>query len=192
MPAGSRAYGSRRSSRFVRRLAALAITLPLLGCPQLTEVVVVEGSTASDLRFRVADPSRRDVPLLTGIGVLRPNEADDSEVALWAIRPSEGADPVEEFRFGVLPVGFEAFMDGPTEAPELVPGCYEVRITGTGRAWFVVEADGAVMTDTESCGSEKAPKQFSVARNDFSTTRVQPCNRGVTGGEPSVASARSE
>lgn len=147
--------GSRRWSRRAARFALLPLSAVLLGCPQHTGVRVLDGSTASDLRFQVWDRSNAERPLLTPIGVVRPGGPDEMEERLWGIVPGDRAvDPVPVFRFGEVPPGFVAYLDAPATADVLPTGCYEVRITGTGRSYFEVLDDGSVAVREERCESD--------------------------------------
>lgn len=119
----------------------------LLGRPQKTAVWIRPGVNSSELAFdfgRVRGKSREvtiDVVRvyhcsdIVGVGG---TEADRR--AMWALWSEGRARTLSRVRYGEVPPGFRSSV-GPKP---LVPGCYIVQISGTGRTSFVIEPNHEV------------------------------------------------
>src|SRR5689334_14564861 len=138
-----------RVSRNVRWSAGLFVLVATLGCPESTSVWLEPASSRDHVTLRVGH-KRGDLRgfHLLGLDVFR---CDDwphpwtKGAPIWGIiretRRDAPTPPVSTVEYGVVPVGFEAH----SAAPPLTPGCYDVRIDGTGLVRFDVDADGAVV-----------------------------------------------
>ena len=131
------------------RMLALAPILLLTACPERDYVSIRPGSTRSHLVFQVS--SVRDDPQSGYDGGIRidhcGNPPDYTSIPVWGASPALDliAPPVHEIVFGQLPTGYEPLMNQPAAPMELVPGCYLVTLSGTGRTTFDVHSDGTVV-----------------------------------------------
>jgi hypothetical protein len=132
----------------IKRVASLVLLLALAGCPQRTAVWIEPGSTASHLTFRVANrPGGSGHVAVAGLRVDPCAAAPDyRSPGAWVISGMMGtSDSTHRVTYGIVPAGFEEAHP----ADSLVPGCYRVTISGTGRAWFIVSEDGRVIPSKE-------------------------------------------
>jgi hypothetical protein len=120
-------------------------TLALLACPERNAVWVEDGSTAMNLTFGVGrfrdgrGPALSDLPVF---GVRQCLTGDESEVVVWQISRGDSLPAVPtRIRYGEPPPGYNTTV-GPRD---LVPGCYEAFILGSGRARFRVGPDRTVL-----------------------------------------------
>ena len=77
------------------------------------------------------------------VGGVRVDRCDHEPVgdgAMWVVGPRAGTGPLHALAYGVAPPGWVS-RQGPLP---LVPGCYLVTTSGTGRTSFDVAADGTV------------------------------------------------
>ncbi len=135
--------GARRLKQPLIGLSAIVL---LTACPQRTAVWIGDGSTASDVVFRIAD--KRDGNGDVAIGVVRVYACDGSDSgggAMWVAGPQGGTVSIHQIVYGELPPNWESDQ-GPKA---LTPGCYRVASSGTGRTEFVVGADGTVTEHSE-------------------------------------------
>lgn len=58
---------------------------------------------------------------------------------------SNGTSNVEVFAYGQMPPGYVKLMGQADTALTLIPGCYEVTTSGSGRTFFEVMADGRIV-----------------------------------------------
>ena len=118
--------------------------LMLLACPEQNAVWIEDGSTTTNLTFGVGrDRDGRGPPLsqLILFAVRQCLVGDDSEVLVWEIMQEDTLLPIPtRIRYGEPPPGYITRV-GPQD---LVPGCYEAFLLGSGRATFEVGSDGTV------------------------------------------------
>jgi hypothetical protein len=122
--------------------AIVTSSLLLIACPQRSAVWVEPGSTARHFVIGVGALAHGPPPAnLYGLTVVRCGDENKlPESAVWAIaRISEGSVP-DRVVFGIAPPGFETRV----QAQALLPGCYRVQDSGSGRMEIVVAADGAI------------------------------------------------
>lgn len=116
------------------------VAIFLLGCPQRTAIWLEPGSRLSALTFLVS--TRKGLPDPVDIGVLRVDRcgANERSKPLWLITGTGGTATIHRIRYGVLPQDFAS--GGNPQV--LVPGCYQVTISGTGWMEFDVHPDSTV------------------------------------------------
>ena len=113
----------------------------LAACPEPSAVWIEEGSTASHLVFGMA--STRGGHGDFAFYYLRVSNCGGPymhEGAVWLISRHDGRAEVHRIVYGEPPPGF-ASEQGPKP---LTPGCYAVKVDGTGSTTFDISASGAV------------------------------------------------
>ena len=141
---------SRRRSMKIRvplipraRARALAVLLCccVAGCPQRTAVWVAKDSRSEHLVLRIGKSRESDDSV--AIGVVRVYGCQAPATgggAMWVTGPSSGTANVRELVYGHPPDGFSTDQGPKT----LVPGCYFVDISGTGKTAFTVSNSGEI------------------------------------------------
>jgi len=119
--------------RLNRATMLLGATVTLTACPQDTSVWVAPGSTSDHLEFALGKEQGRQQSI--SIGVLRVDECAGGDAPLWLIEATSNAPQLSAVTYGVAPQGFRETAD----AAQLSPGCYQVTISGSGRARFTVD-----------------------------------------------------
>ena len=129
------------------RLALLVSgLLALTGCPERTAIWIEPGSTASHLVFRISDVRGGDKPIQVGIfRVDRFDQVSDRYDLYWGYGAVASPSSSMSVSYGVMPIGAEPLIGGPSKAPELEEGCYLAYISGTGQTVFVVDAENRVL-----------------------------------------------
>lgn len=129
--------------QLIRCVRAVAILLCccLAGCPQRTEVWVAENSRREHLVLRIG--KSRESNDSVAIGVIRVYGCQGPATgrgAMWVTGPSSGTAYVREVVYGNPPSGFSTDQGPKT----LLPGCYFVDVSGTGKTAFTVSNSGEV------------------------------------------------
>lgn len=124
-------------------LLMLAVIPILAGCPMKNAVWIQEGSTSRHLVFGVGgehgDGRGTFVPTFTV------DRCEDNTL-MWGAGQGPGAEVMHAtITYGLVPPGYERLRGRADSALTLLPGCYEARAGGSGRAVFDVLEDGAVV-----------------------------------------------
>jgi hypothetical protein len=118
--------------------------LTLLACPEQNAVWVEDGSTPTNLTFGVGRyRDGRGPPLgqLLLFAVRQCLVGDEREVLVWEILREDSLPPIPtRIRYGEPPPGYTTRV----RPQDLVPGCYEAFLLGSGRARFEVGRDGTI------------------------------------------------
>jgi hypothetical protein len=129
----------------LKRMAGCAIvasSLLLIACPQRSAVWVESGSTAQHFVIGVGSRAHGPPPAnLYGLTVVRCGDENKlpGSAVLTIARVSEGSVPGRVI-FGIAPPGFETRV----QPQALLPGCYRVQDSGSGRMEIAVATDGAI------------------------------------------------
>lgn len=126
-----------------RSTVVLALALALTGCPQATAVWLEPGARVGSVNFLVS--ARRGGGVGVEIGLLRVDRCADSTrqggIPVWLITGAGGSAAAHRVTYGDVPPGF-ALSQPPKP---LLPGCYRVIVSGTGRMLFDVREDSTVI-----------------------------------------------
>ena len=124
-------------------LALLAAILLVCDCTQESAVWLDSGSTSDHLTFLIGR-HRRDVQgtPISSLDVTACSDPDETFAnKYWGVIRAGNDISVHRIQYGAVPRGF-----GQHHTPlRLTPGCYRVRISGSGRTRFTVRADVTVV-----------------------------------------------
>lgn len=130
----------------IRRVGLALATVICAACPQRTAVWVTHAPNAIGPVLHVSDVRGGTRPVeIGGVRVDPCGHEAAGDGAMWVVGPRVGTAATRELAYGVAPAGWES-VQGPKP---LTPGCYQVTISGTGRAIFDVHRDGAIAERSE-------------------------------------------
>lgn len=136
-----------RTKQLCPRLTVTAMliggVLMVSGCPQESAVWLAPGSTATHLVFMIGR-DRGDEDGSTSVTTFDVTTCSDPDRTYanryWGIERGGNDLPLHVVQYGIVPKGFGQHHP----ALPLTPGCYRVRLSGTGRLKFNVSRDGSV------------------------------------------------